>query len=110
MFMFPNDLVADAQHSDLSKAVDSLFYKDESYNLPTHSCPYELANRFNDYFAEKIGAIRGAFPSRPERVVDHYASVNRLTDFQSFTSNDITRVISHMKSTVFTGSRTHNST
>ena len=38
--------------------------------LPSYTCPFVLANKFNDYFIDKIEKIRNNFPKVPRPVLD----------------------------------------
>ena len=52
----------------LFKVANELLDKNNKKVLPTHSNPKELADKFNNYFVEKIQKIRKSIPKVNNRV------------------------------------------
>ena len=80
-----NDKITEAQKDskELFKISKQLLCKSKSSNLPSHSCCKDLANRFSNFFSEKIGKIR----SDLERVITNISSDEKYVNMNVLTSN-----------------------
>ena len=48
----------------MKKPVHNIVYKDSSSPLPQHTSSVDLADRFNDFFVEKVQTIRDDLPTQ----------------------------------------------
>ena len=53
-----------ASTSEFFHIVNKVMYKDSSPSLPQHTSSVDLADRFNDFFVEKVQTIRDDLPTQ----------------------------------------------
>ena len=84
---------------ELFKICNNLLSRDKVNTLPTHTCATELANRFVNYFGDKIKLIRQELEqtssslSDAKNVIDDFHGVP-LSEFRIVTQEDVRKIIS----------------
>ena len=97
-----SDLVKNnSDQKQLFQIIDSILHKNNEHPLPKHSSPVELANRFGNYFDEKIRTIRSALetanankPAAQESVPQTICST-KLTTFEPVSEDELRKIIMH---------------
>lgn len=82
-----NKTVSNSNQKQLFQFVDSLLKVKHPPILPKHDSPFELAQRLNIYFSEKIQALRTELDSQPTRKL--LVQVERRTSNAQMSSFDI---------------------
>ena len=78
---------------ELFQIIDSLIHgRNSSPKLPTHTSTSELANRFADYFAEKIDAIRKiSYPRQEPSTAQRHQHNAAMSHLPCFSRQQLTK-------------------
>ena len=88
-----------ASSKDLYKVCNKLLNREQKSVLPTHECAKELADKFVDYFNNKISLIRENLLQSPVVTPSHLQDINSdfigepFEYFQSVTQHDVRKII-----------------
>ena len=77
-----------------SHSVNELLDKKSETVLPSHTCKYELSDRFQAFFKEKIMNIRKTFTIAQRNYTDSVECNTVLNDFEPTTEDEIHTIIS----------------
>ena len=88
--------IENAEQKDLFRVIDKLSVPKDEIKLPSHKSPGELANRFSDYFHQKIQTLRQRLDTTPAAYFVDDLAVPCSTSFTSFSEvseDDLLEVI-----------------
>jgi DNA-directed RNA polymerase subunit F len=86
---------------ELFKIVDKLMHRKTVSPLPKHETPLELANRFSEYFDEKIRTLRTSLESydadaeSPPSPIENETCLQKLASFEPTTEDEVRKIIMH---------------
>jgi hypothetical protein len=86
----------------LFRVIDKISHKKSETVLPTHSSKEELANRFANFFQEKIEKIRDRIASTndlPQVQEEKESSPPSLSEFKPATPEEVKKIITNSKAT-----------
>ena len=96
------DLVANSSSTNLFRVVDKISNKKTDAVLPDHDSPQELANKFGDFFKEKIVKIRNRLEQDKDTTFDEPqpdCAPPPLETLAPTTCNEVKKIISESKAT-----------
>ena len=88
--------IENAEQKDLFRVIDKLSVPKDEIKLPSHKSPGELANRFSDYFHQKIQTLRQRLDTTAAAYFVDDLAVPCSTSFTSFSEvseDDLLEVI-----------------
>ena len=88
--------IENAEQKDLFRVIDKLSVPKSEIKLPSHNSSAELANRFSDYFHQKIETLRQRLDTTPaEYFVDNLAVTcsSSFASFSEVSEDDLLEVI-----------------
>ena len=96
--LYYHEKVSDCNQKQLFKFIDGLFKAKSSSPLPAHVSPFELAQRFSEYFSSKIVALHSDIDNITSQPVGYVITEEEplscsLNEFASVSPNSVVKII-----------------